>query len=77
MRIYDDLQLIRADLCILAFGISASKPSLIFGGGTKGKNICWPQELIEMIMTLVFHPLDKSREYEDIAALTSYRMCFL
>eukprot|EP01018_Ginkgo_biloba_P005305 Gb_05917 [translate_table: standard] len=48
MGIYDAMQLCRADISTVAFGIAASTASIVLGGGSKGKRLAMPNTRIMM-----------------------------
>jgi ATP-dependent Clp protease protease subunit len=48
MGIYDALQLCRADVSTIAFGLAASTAAIVLAGGSKGKRFAMPNARIMM-----------------------------
>lgn len=48
MAIYDAIQLCRADVSTIAFGLAASTASIVLAGGSKGKRLAMPNTRIMM-----------------------------
>lgn len=48
MGIFDTIQLCRADVSTIAFGLAASTASIVLAGGTKGKRLAMPNTRIMM-----------------------------
>ncbi|MCO5573753.1 hypothetical protein L7F22_027527 [Adiantum nelumboides] len=46
MAVYDAIQLCRADISTVAFGIAASTAAIVLAGGTKGKRFAMPNTRI-------------------------------
>lgn len=48
LAIFDVVQLVRADVSTIAFGVAASTAAIVLGGGTKGKRFSMPNARIMM-----------------------------
>ena len=53
MAIYDTMQHIKCDVCVIATGLAASMGSIFLAGGTKGKRFALPHSKIMIHQPLV------------------------